>query len=140
MRNLFDTDRFWKVDSDKLAFKINENRHGSDENPLNKYINIAATDTKEQSCSIFVRKCNDATVKQYEVSVRDWYMNVGEDMPDYLVGYEDTMIKDFFAEIYVFRGEFTDNLKNGALSAYFDAKSGALKTNYKNSILIHLHP
>ena len=133
VRNLFDTDRFWKVDSDKLAFKINENRHGSDENPLNKYINIAATDTKEQSCSIFVRKCNDATVKQYEVSVRDWYMNVGEDMPDYLVGCEDTMIKDFFAEVYVFRGEFTDNLKNGALSAYFDAESGALKTNYKNS-------
>lgn len=123
VRTLFDTDRFWKLDADKLPEKINS---------LNKkYINIAATETKDQSCSIFVRKCADSTVKQYNISIRDWYKNSGEEIPEYLEGYEDSLVKDFFAEVYVFRGKFTEPLTTGALSKYFDV-NGALKTNYKN--------
>ena len=130
VRDLFDRDRFWKIDSDKLASKINIDSHGT-----NDYINIAATDTKELSCSIFIRKCQDTVVKQYDVTIRDWYKGLGEEMPEYLEGYEDTKVKDFFAEVYVFRGEFTEALTTGILSQYF--KDGSLSTEYTNTFGEH---
>lgn len=123
--DLFDRDRFWKIDSDQLPYKIN------DLTGANDYINIAATDSKEQSCSIFVRKCHNNSVKAYNVTIRDWYKANNEEMPEYLEGYEDTNLRDFFAEVYVFRGEFTNALTTGALSNYF--VDGSLTTEYKNN-------
>ena len=124
---LFDRDRFWKISSDTLVDKIkNESLDNT-----NKYINIAATDVKDLSCSIFVRKCNANSVKSYNVTIRDWYNGVNEEMPEYLEGYEDANLADYFAEVYVFRGEFTEALMEGALSKYFD-NSGALTTEYTN--------
>lgn len=131
VRTLFETDRFWKLDPDKLGEKTEALAKG--DTAQYGYINIAATESKEQSCSLFIRGCNDSTVRQYEISVRDWYMNLGEDIPEYLEGYEDTLIKDFFAEVYVFRGQFTDSLMSGALKNYFDTTTGSLKTNYVNN-------
>lgn len=122
--DLFDRDRFWKIDANRLAGKIN------DVAGVNNYINIAATDAKELSCSVFVRKCHANTVKPYNVTIRDWYNGVNEEMPEYLEGYEDANLADFFAEVYVFRGEFTEALTTGALSKYFD--DGALTTSYEN--------
>ena len=124
--DLFDRDRFWKIDADQLPYKVNK-LTGS-----NGYITIAATDVKDLSCSIFIRKCHNNAVKSYDVTVRDWYKDLGEEMPEYLEGYEDTKVKDFFAEIYVFRGEFTEALTgaNGALANYFT--DGSLATDYMN--------
>lgn len=131
--DLFDRNRFWKVEADQLPDKIT---HASPPKITNKkYITIAATDALERSCSIFFRKCHDNSVKQYNVSVRDWYKQIGENIPEYLEGYEDTNIKDYFAEIYVFRGEFTKYLTEGALSKYFDTIEDkcALKTDYTDT-------
>ena len=126
--DLFDRDRFWKIEVDNLPRKIKDVLGMS-----NKYINIAATEGKENSCSIFIRKCKDEDVKQYNISVRDWYKNYENEMPEYLEGFEDELIKDFFAEIYVFRGQFTESIMNGPLSDYFDATSGCLRTDYTNN-------
>lgn len=123
--DLFDRDRFWKVDNEQLAAKINK------KNGENNYINIAATDAKELSCSVFVRKCHENSVKQYDVTIRDWYKNLGEEIPEYLENYVDAKVKDFFAEVYVFRGEFTEALTTGPLANYF--KDGALTTEYLNT-------
>ena len=130
--DLYDRSRFWKLDADQLAYKINDIMGGNDTTPLNKYINIAAADSKELSCSIFIRKPHVSTVKQYEVTIRDWYKNLNSEMPEYLEGYEDALVKDFFAEIYVFHGEFTPALMSGSFSKYFDAASGSLRTDYVN--------
>lgn len=121
---LFDTDRFWKLDADLLPSKISSN----------KYVNIAATDTKEMSCSFFFRKCHKSTVKQYNTTFRDWYKNLGEVVPEILEAYIDENMQDFFAEVYVFRGEFTPELTSGdgVLSRYFST-DGSLLTTYKNS-------
>lgn len=129
--DLFDRDRFWKIDADQLAYKINKKEGGTNTLSLNSYINIAATEAKEQSCSIFVRKCHNNDVKQYNISVRDWYNSSEDEMPEYLEGYEDTLIKDFFAEVYVFRGQFTEALTTGVLSPYFN--EGALNNEYMNN-------
>jgi hypothetical protein len=51
-------------------------------------------------------------------------------MPEYLEGYEDELVSKFFAEVYVFRGEFTEALQTGALKKYF--ANGALTTEYTN--------
>ena len=123
--DLFDTDRFWKVDADKLPYKINK------ADGANKYINIAATDVKDLSCSLFIRKCHERDVKQYDVTIRDWYKNLNEDMPEYLEGHEDELVKDYFAEIYVFRGKFTEALTTGTLSQYFDVDD-VLSTEFTN--------
>ena len=100
---LFDRNRFWKINSDDLVEKVKEDSIDD----TAKYINIVATDVRDLSCSIFVRKCNDSTVRSYNVSIRDWYKNLNEEMPEYLEGHEDDLVKDYFAEVYVFRGEFT---------------------------------
>ena len=129
---LYDRSRFWKIDADLLPSKLNAVLNGSDEIPANKYINIAATEAKDSSCSIFVRPCREADTQQYKISLRDWYNATGEEYPVYLEGLEDEMLNKFFAEIYVFRGEFTESLTTGALSAYFD-ETGSLKTTYTNT-------
>lgn len=126
VRDLYDRDRFWKIDAEQLPYKINKVSPSSEK----KYINIAATDTKDVSCSIFVRKCQKGSLTQYDVALRDWYRNLGEEYPEYLEGYEDNLVSEFFAEVYVFRGEFTEALMTGALKDYF--KDGSLTTSYKN--------
>lgn len=124
--DIFDRSRFWKIEEDQLPYKIESISNGLPHG----YINVAATDTKELSCSLFIRKCHENDVKQYDVTIRDWYMNLGEEIPEYLEDYKDTLVKDFFAEVYVFRGEFTEALMDGVLSDYFDSATGALKTTY----------
>ena len=131
---LYDRDRFWKIDSDQLSSKINDVKKGSAEVPLNKYINIAATESKETSCSFFIRPCHADTVKPYNVTIRDWYAASGEEIPVYFDGVDIDVkkISDYFAEIYVFRGEITEALYKGTLKAYFN-ETGALKTDWKNN-------
>lgn len=131
VRHLFDRDRFWTIDADQLPYKISKNIDSlTGEEDINKYISIAATDTKELSCSLFVRKCHNNTVKQYDVTVRDWYKNLNESIPEYLEEHEGDSIKDYFAEVYVFRGEFTESLTTGPLKNYFDGN--VLSTEYMN--------
>ena len=130
--DLFDRDRFWKLDPDLLPGKITKVK-GSQ----NSYLNIAATDTKELSCSLFFRKCSDVTVKQYDITFRDWYKNLGETVPEILENYVDDKVKDYFAEIYVFRGKFTSEVtgESGVLNRYFDTNDDSIKltTGYMNS-------
>ena len=46
-------------------------------------------------------------------------------MPAYMEGYEDMLLSDFFAEIFVFKGKFTPALaKTEELKKYFDVVDG----------------
>ena len=123
--DLYDRNRFWKIDADQLPYKIKDK-----DNTSTKYINIVTTDVKELSCSLFVRKCHYSAVKQYDISIRDWYKSLGEDIPEYLIDRLDDKVKDYFAEVYVFKGEFTESLRTGALASYFN--DDVLTTEYYN--------
>ena len=113
---IYDTTRFWKLDPEKL--------NGDD-----AYFHIAATNSKETSVSIFVRKPADSKVAAYNISVADWYNAYNLVIPDFLVGSEDKLMKDFFTEVYVFKGQFTsDIIKAGALNTYFDITDGKAGT------------
>lgn len=115
--DVYDTTRFWSLDPEKL----NDVRGA-------EYINIATTGTKETSGTFFIRKAAGSKVSSYNVSVRDWYKDAGEDVPDYLQGYENELMSAFFAEVYVFSGKFTADqvLASSTLKNYFVVKSGKL--------------
>lgn len=109
---VYDTNRFWSIDADQLPAKINESE---------KYIYIASTDSKETSCTVFIRKAQSVS-KSYNVTIRQWYNSVlSEDMPPYLEPIQDKSVSDYFIDIFVFRGKFTPELccYSGALSKYF---------------------
>lgn len=119
---IYDTTRFWKLDPEKL-------------NDGESYFHIAATNSKETSTSIIVRKPADSKVAAYNISVADWYNAYNLAIPDFLVGSEDKRMKDFFTEVYVFKGQFTaDSIKAGALNTYFDTTDGIkVKKTIKNA-------
>lgn len=119
--SLYNTNRFWYLDESKLI----DTASGA------KYVQIAATDIKDKSCTIFMRKY---TPDGYGLTIRDWFSNnTTEEMPEYLEKIQDENLSDYFAEIFVFRGEFDSNLINGtgSLSKYF--AGGNIDLSYKNT-------
>lgn len=139
VKNLYDTSRFWKLDEDTLPSKLTNSY----------YYTIAATDTKDTSCTLFIRKAN---VTGYDITIGEWYASYfpEEELPEYLVNIKDTKLEDYFADIYVFRGEVTDDtVSSGSAFGYFDENgdwvgyfmSGlALNSNYKNALGIAEDP
>lgn len=117
--DVYDTTRFWSLDPEKL----NEVRGA-------EYINIATTDVKANSGTFFIRKASGSKVSSYNVTVSDWYKDAGEDVPEFLEGYENELMSAFFAEVYVFGGKFTADqvLASDTLKNYFIVGSdGKLK-------------
>ena len=106
--NIYNTNRFWSLDPDVLPTQLDSS----------KYLTVTATDSKETSCSVFLRKYIPTG---YDVTVKTWYASRGEEIPSYLENCQDMLLEDTFAEIYVFRGEFTPTIATSPeLSKYFD--------------------
>lgn len=125
VEDLYDTTRFWSLDATKLP-ELKDAENGRN---LRNYINIAATNSDKSGVSYFIRKANGSKVSAYNVSVSDWYKDSNEDIPEYLEGKENNMISDFFAEIYVFNGEFKKDqvMSSETLKKYFEVIDGELQ-------------
>lgn len=117
VKNVFNTSRFWNLDPDLLT-DVSKFPAPAGRSP---YLVVTATDSKESSNSIIIRPC---AVDGYDITVKSWYAATGEDMPDYFLGHEDLLVSDFFAEVYVFKGEFTPALASSAEFAKFFNVSG----------------
>ena len=130
--NLYDTNRFWTLSEDHLPTLDN------------RYINIFSTDIKDASCTIFVRPFRPSN---YNISLREWFNGNSEEPAPYLDTMMNEKLSHFFAEVYVFNGEFTSDIydkdadgKPGILSEYFDIKDAdtsgkgiaILKKNFTN--------
>lgn len=118
VESIYDTTRFWKLDPEAILPAT----QNVDVTTGNKYISMTSADSKETSCSIFIRGYKPSG---YDVTVSNWYSTMGEEMPDFFVtdkgDYSSLLVSDFFAEIYVFRGEFTKALCAAEpLSNYFN--------------------
>ncbi len=126
--DLYDRNRFWKLDADKIVENLGDK--------ASNYVTISTTDTKDTSCSIFIRKYKPASYK--DITFRRWYNMQGIEYPEYMEDILDTNMDEYFAEIYVFRGEFTESLckESGPLGKYFDIDENGitLKSEYKNSL------
>lgn len=116
VKSVYDTNRFWALDADQLPERLN----------TSKYITVATTDIKDNSCSMFIRKIVPTSYKG--ITIRSWYASQSLELPEYLDAIQDTDISDYFAEVYVFRGEFTKELcgEGGALAKYFDVDGDAV--------------
>lgn len=117
VEDIYNTSRFWELDAEKL-----NDLKSVDGSVMDQYINICTTNTKETSGSYFIRKATGNKVSQYNITVSDWYSDKVDDMPDYLLPYQNSLISDFFAEIYVFGTKFTPNqvLSSSTLKKYFE--------------------
>ena len=113
--DLYDRNRFWALNADKLP-SIGK-----------QYINIFSTDTKDTSCTIFVRPFKPSN---YNLTLHQWFSETSDEPAPYLMTMMQENLQDFFAEVFVFRGEFTEDICNNVLNEYFD--NGVLKTDYKN--------
>lgn len=116
--NMYDTNRFWYLDADQIPNKVL---------PSKDYITITHTDTKDRSCSIMMRPNNSSN---YNMTIRDWYLTVAEEeMPSYLEPIQYELVSKYFADLYVFRGEFTPELvKEGG-------PFGNYVTQYENGVV-----
>lgn len=104
---VYDSNRFWKI-TDNL---MNIGRSTTEPADLRDcdYIRIVQTSSAEDSVTLFIRP---VVPTSYNVKISDWYSSeVSEEMPSYMEAIQDHMLSEFFAEIYVFRG----NLKNPGL-------------------------
>jgi hypothetical protein len=124
VKNVYNTSRFWTLDADSLPSNLGK---------PNDYIILASTDSVETSNSVFMR---GYTPTGYDVTIKSWYANSSEEMPSYLNDYQDMLVSDFFAEIYVFKGEFTPAIaKSEELKKYFNVNGNnvTLKPYIKNA-------
>lgn len=124
VEDIYDTTRFWTLSADKLNEIADVNGRA-----LTGYIRICATNTANTSVTYFIRKASGSKVTGYNVTVSDWYKDSGEDVPEYLSNKLNSLISDFFAEIYVFKGEFVADqvLASETLHNYFEVVNGKLQ-------------
>lgn len=118
VEDIYDTTRFWNLSANKLAdIKDTTGR------PLDGYIALSATNTKNTSGTFFLRKAAGQKVAGYNITVNDWYKDSGEEVPEFLQDKLNNKISDFFAEIYFFKGQFTPDqvLSSSTLKNYFQA-------------------
>ena len=117
VEDIYDTTRFWELSAEKLnGLKSVSGAF------MDQYINICTTNTKETSGTYVIRKASGNKVNGYNITVSDWYSDKQEEMPEYLEPFTNSLISDFFAEIYVFKGKFTKAqvLASSTLKHYFD--------------------
>lgn len=114
IKDIYDTNRFWYLDADQLPEKIKN---------TTSYISVATTGTKEDSCTLFIRKYKPT---DYDITIREWYAaNSTQEMPFYLEKIQDNKLNEYFAEVFVFRGEFTKEIvENGGTFGYYGENGG----------------
>ena len=129
VKDIYNTNRFWTLEPElleEITGTIEDTQmHLSTQMDLSdKYITITAADSKDTSNTIFIRGCEP---KGYDVTFKEWFASTlnGTEMPSYLEGYENRKLKNFWAEIYVFGGQFTSEIATSeALCKYFDVVNG----------------
>lgn len=116
VEDIYDTTRFWEISSEKL-----NDLRTVDGSKMDKYINISAIDTAKNSATYFIRKASGSVVNGYKVTLNDWYADGQEVMPEYLEDAKSTLVSDYMAEIYVFKGKFTKEqvLASNSLKQHF---------------------
>lgn len=126
VEDIYNTERFWELDAEKLPGM--DTVSGS---KLDQYINISTTDTKKKSATVFIRKATGPVVSGYNITLNDWYSDETDALPEYLENYRSTLVSDYMAEIYVFKGKFTKEqvLASSSLKKHFTVVNNELVLN-----------
>ena len=138
VESIYNTTRFWELDADKLNdLKV------VDGSVMDQYINIATTNTKETSATYFIRKASGSEVSQYKLTISDWYSDRQEEIPDFLEPFANSLVSDFFAEIYVFGTRFNAGqvLASSTLKKYFEVvtdENGKVQKDEEGNAILKL--
>lgn len=119
VENVYNTTRFWTLESTGLGTRYFEKFGNIPAGDTEKYITISATDSANTSCTFFIRGYRP---DGYNITFSEWYSSVlnGEELPSYLEGHEYDKLEEFFAEVFVFRGQMTPAIATSeSLSKYF---------------------
>lgn len=119
VENVYNTTRFWTLESTGLGTRYFEKFGNVPAGDKEKYITISATDSANTSCTFFIRGYRP---DGYNITFSEWYSSVlnGEELPSYLEGHEYDKLEEFFAEVFVFRGQMTPAIATSeSLSKYF---------------------
>lgn len=111
VEDIYDISGFWYLEPKLL--------NQATEDDKKDYMYIAATDSKNCSNTIFMKAY---TPKGYNITFKEWYATVmnGEELPAYLEPIANEKLQDYFMKIYVFGGEFTQDLvESDFYSKYF---------------------
>jgi len=137
VEDIYNTSRFWELEAEKL-----NDLKAADGSIMDQYINICTTNTKETSATYFIRKASGSKVSNYNITVSDWYSDRQDEMPEFLEPYANSLISDFFAEVYVFGTKFTANqvLASSTLKKYFEVatEDGHAKTDDEGNVILQL--
>ena len=117
VKDLYNTDRFWTLEPEQLEDYVNNK---DDVQTPKGYITIATTDSKDTSVTIFMRGYEP---KGYDVPFMEWYSAVlnGEELPSYLEGHERDLVSQYWAEMFIFKGQFTPEIAaSDKLAKFFD--------------------
>ncbi len=119
--NFFNTDKFWYADEEKLnGFASQGNTEAL----------FSATNVSQNPITVLIRK---SPRKDFDVYANEYYDS--EDLPSFING--DDLISDYFVEVTVISGDFTDYNKlaiDPIFQRYFDHRKG-LKKEHLNDFL-----
>lgn len=124
VENVYNTTRFWTLEPSGLGTRYHEKFVGSTQGGKEKYITVSATDSVNTSCTYFIRGYRP---DGYNITFSEWYSSVlnGEELPSYLEGHEYDKLEEYFAEVFVFRGQMTPAIATSeSLSKYFIVENG----------------
>lgn len=119
VEDIYDKTGFWYLEPKLLE------QAASDANK--DYMYIVATDSKACSNTVFMKAY---TPKGYNITFKEWYATVmnGEELPAYLEPIANERLQDYFIKIYVFGGEFTQELvESDFYTKYFTWEDGKPK-------------
>lgn len=127
VKDLYNTDRFWTLEPEQLEDYVNDK---DAENPVQTpkgYITLTTTDSKETSVTVFMRGYEP---KGYDVPFSEWYSAVlnGAELPSYLEGHERDLVSQYWAEMFIFKGEFTPEIAaSDKLAKFFEVNGKDVK-------------
>lgn len=125
VKDLYNTDRFWTLEPEHLEDYLQDL---SDEKEKKMktfekgYVTLTTTDSKDTSVTVFMRGFEP---KGYDVPFSEWYSAVlnGEEVPSYLEGHERDLVSQYFAEMFIFKGEFTPEIAaSDKLAKFFNVE------------------
>lgn len=122
VEKVYNTTRFWSLEPSGLGTRYYE-KFGNN-TQKEKYITVSATDSINTSCTYFIRGYRP---DGYNITFSEWYSSVlnGEELPSYLEGHEYDKLEEYFAEVFVFRGQMTPAIASSeSLSKYFIVENG----------------
>lgn len=115
-KKLFNTQQFWKIDSEALLNATNTNK-------LLVFGNIGV-----QALSIFVRK---SRINQFNQTFETWYSSLGRDMPSYVN--KSDKVKDWMVDVFVFANQFSNSSAANSSYGYCFDSTGKVRKTVVNS-------